>query len=128
MRYNSGDAFDVRVSGTVFEKGTTTRTEIRYRTTFFRVEPLPRITSLSPSSGKRGAILTITGRSFDSKRGENIVRFGESACTKYVSWSDTRIRVKVPATAAFGSVRVFVQAKAGESNGRPFRVKHQLAR
>ena len=51
------------------------------------------------------------------------MRFGSKACTKYVSWSDTRIRCKVPAKAAFGSVKVTVKTAAGKSNAKTFRVK-----
>ena len=84
----------------------------------------PAITKLSPTAGKRGAVVTIVGKHFGAKRvSGSSVRFGTKACTKYVSWSDTRIRCKVPAKAAFGSVKVTVRTAAGKSNAKTFRVK-----
>ena len=84
----------------------------------------PAITKLSPTAGKRGAVVTIVGKNFGAKRvSGSSVRFGSKACTKYVSWSDTRIRCKVPAKAAFGSVKVSVKTAAGKSNAKKFRVK-----
>ena len=80
------------------------------------------ISKLTPTSGKRGATITITGTGFGSARGTSTVMFGAKTCTKYVSWSATRIKVKVPAKAAFGSLKVTVKTKGGTSNAKSFRV------
>ena len=85
--------------------------------------PLPVVTKLSPTAAKRGAVITVTGKHFGAKQGAGLVRFGAKACTKYVSWTDTRIRCKVPAKAAFGSLKVTVKTAAGKSNAKTFRVK-----
>jgi hypothetical protein len=65
----------------------------------------------------------LSGRGFGAKRGTRSVRFGLKACTRYVSWSNTRIRCRAPARAAFGLVKVTVKTPAGRSNAKSFRVK-----
>ena len=80
-------------------------------------------TKLSPVSGKRGATVTITGRGFGAKRGSSYVKFGSSKCTKYVSWSATRIKCRVPAKAKFGKLSVKVTTPQGTSNAKTFTVE-----
>jgi hypothetical protein len=91
--------------------------------TDFAVVPAPSISSLKPSSGRRGAIVTVTGSGFGASRGLGSVTFGGKRCTKYISWSETRISCKVPAQARFGLVKVAVTTKAGVSNAKDFTVK-----
>ena len=85
--------------------------------------PRPTILKLSPTSGRRGATVTITGKGFGRTRGASVVKFGSVKCTRYVSWSSTRIRCRVPATAAFGARAVKVVLKSRASNTRRFTVK-----
>ncbi len=92
--------------------------------TDFTVIPTPSIARLRPASGKRGATVTITGGGFGAVRGaKSTVRFGGRRVTRYVSWSDARIRCKVPARAAGGVVRVSVATAGGMSNQARFRVR-----
>ncbi len=86
-------------------------------------QPKPTITKLKPTSGKRGATVTITGTGFGTKRGTGFVKFGAGKCTKYVSWSATSIRCKVPAKAKLGTLKVKVTTAAGTSNAKSFKVK-----
>jgi hypothetical protein len=83
----------------------------------------PSITKLKPTSAKRGALVTISGTDFGAAQGTGAVKFGSKTCTKYVSWSDTQIKCRVPAKAKFGAVKVTVTTKAGKSNARSFAVK-----
>ena len=83
--------------------------------------PVP--VKLSPTAGKRGATVTITGSGFGVARGIGVVRFGKKACTKYLSWSATHIKVQVPAKAAFGKLKVTVRAWDGVSGARSFTVR-----
>jgi len=83
----------------------------------------PKITKLSPTSGKRGVTVTITGTAFGAKRGTSYVKFGVTKCSKYLSWSKTRIKCRVPAKAKFGWLKVRVTATVGASNAKSFRVK-----
>jgi hypothetical protein len=88
-----------------------------------RILPAPVITRLSPASGKRGAVVTISGTGFAAARSGSTVRFGSKASTTYVLWSDAQIKCKVPATARYGSLNVTVTTAAGTSNGKSFAVK-----
>ncbi len=82
----------------------------------------PRIDSLSPSRGRIGTVVTITGDHFGVSRSDSVVRFGgNKAATNYPSWSDKSIKCKVPAGAATGDVRVTVAGKS--SNVRRFTVE-----
>ena len=93
-------------------------------TASFTVKPKPKITKLSPTAGKRGATVTITGSKFGSKRGSSYVKFGSKKVSKYVSWSSGKIKCKVPSKAAFGNVKVTVTTTNGVSNYKYFKVKH----
>jgi len=83
----------------------------------------PRITKLEPASGKRGALVTISGADFGAAQGTSSVQFGGKTCTTYVSWSATQIKCNVPTTAAFGTLSVRVTTTAGASNAVSFKVK-----
>jgi len=84
---------------------------------------MPLITTLKPSFGKRYATVTISGRGFGAARGTSTVKFGTKVCANYVSWTAARIKVKVPAKAAFGKLKLIVTTKAGTSNATSFTVK-----
>ena len=83
----------------------------------------PVLIKLSPVSGKRSATVTITGKNL-GKRSGGYVTFGSARCTKYVSWSSTRIKCRVPEKARFGRAKVVVVTAAGSSNAKAFTVKH----
>ena len=83
----------------------------------------PVLAKLSPTAARRGAAVTLTGSGFGAKRGTSVVKFGKKACTKYLSWSATRIKVRVPAKAVFGKVKVAVRTAGGTSGSRIFTVK-----
>jgi hypothetical protein len=84
----------------------------------------PKIVKLSPTAAKRGVIVAITGTGFGAKRATtSSVKFGLTKATKYVSWTSTKIKVRVPARAKFGLLKVKVTTAAGTSNGVNFRVK-----
>ena len=83
----------------------------------------PAITRLKPKAGKRGAVVTIKGTAFGATRGRTVVKFGKAKVKKYVSWSDTKIKVKVPRKARFGKDKVTVTTAGGKSAARNFRVK-----
>jgi hypothetical protein len=76
-----------------------------------------------PASGRRGAIVTLTGRYFGARRRTSYVKFGSTKCTKYVSWIGTRIKCRVPTKARFGKIKVTVVTAGGTSNARAFTVK-----
>jgi len=85
-----------------------------------RTVSAPAITKLSPTSGKRLAKVTISGRNFGARRGTSYVRFGTKKCSAYLSWSASRIVCRVPAAAAADKVLVKVTTRLGTSKGRSF--------
>ena len=71
--------------------------------------PSPQITSISPSRAQYNQVITIRGTAFGANRGTSRVIFQggkEPSSSQYVSWSDTRIQVRVPAGARTGNVQV----------------------
>ena len=83
--------------------------------------PAPYISFISPTIGSVGTEVTITGTGFGASRGTSYVSFGETAAVDYLSWSDTRIRVRVPQVGA-GSTKVTVTTSGGRSNYKSFYV------
>jgi hypothetical protein len=84
---------------------------------------IPRITSLSTTSGKRGSKVTINGSAFgDNRYSGSYVKFGSKSVSTYYSWSNTKIVLKVP-SAPYGSNYVRVTTSGGTSTGKIFTVK-----
>jgi hypothetical protein len=83
----------------------------------------PTIGKLAPKSGRRGATVTITGAGFGATRGSSVVKFGKATVKKYVLWSATKIKVKVPKKAKLGKNKVTVKTAGGRSAARDFRVR-----
>jgi len=90
----------------------------------FTVYQGPRITSLSPSSGKAGTLFTITGTLFGSSQGSSTVTVNGVAVS-VTSWSDTQIVAYVPGEASCGPVIVTVLGV--QSNPVIFNVFPQIA-
>jgi len=65
----------------------------------------PAISSLSPTSGPVGTVVTISGANFGSTQGTSTVSFNGTAATP-TSWSSTQIVVPVPGGASTGNVVV----------------------
>jgi hypothetical protein len=80
----------------------------------------PSITSLSPTSGKVGTSVTITGANFGST--PSTVTFNGTPATTISSWTPTSIKAVVPSGATTGKVVVTVGGVA--SNGVSFSVAH----
>ena len=75
----------------------------------------PYLTSISPTQEKTGGRLTLTGGNFGTRRGTGYVLFASNvrpSAADYVSWSNSRIVVKVPARAQSGNVQVVTGAGA----------------
>ena len=77
------------------------------------------ITSLSPSSGAVGALVTIAGSGFGDTQGTSTVTVNGAAATP-TSWSAVTIEVTVPSNATTGNIVVTVSSVA--SNGVSFTV------
>ncbi len=83
----------------------------------------PALAKLSRKAGKRGTVVVLTGAGFGALRGTSYVKFGGVQCTRYLSWSDTKVKCKVPARAGYGKRKVKVATVAGLSNAKRFTVK-----
>jgi hypothetical protein len=83
----------------------------------------PHLKRVTPAKGVRGATVTLKGTGFGPRRSGARVRFGSRVCKRYVSWSPTRIKCRVPAKARLGKVRVTVVTTGGQSNRLRFLVK-----
>lgn len=86
----------------------------------FASNPIPAISSLTPTSGTEGTSVTIAGSNFGAAQGSSTVSFNGTAVTTYTSWSDTEIIVTVPTDATTGDV--MVTTDTGTSNGSSFSV------
>jgi uncharacterized protein YfaP (DUF2135 family) len=81
----------------------------------------PVLRDMTPRRGRLGTVVTLTGAHFGAIRGAGVVRFGTTTASTYVSWSPTKIKVKVPSGTAQGLVKVTVRTVAGRSQAIAFR-------
>ena len=79
----------------------------------------PAIRKMKPDLGQAGASVKVKGSNFGASQGTSTVTFNGRG-TSPSRWSDTKIRVAVPAGATTGPVVVTVDGKASE--GVPFTV------
>ena len=80
----------------------------------------PSITTLSPTSGAVGALVTIAGSGFGSSQGTSTVKFSGTTATSISCWNASTICAQVPVGATTGNVVVTVSGRA--SNGVAFTV------
>ena len=73
----------------------------------FSVYAQPRITSVTPLTGKPGDTITIVGSGFAGTVALTDVYFGNARVTTYRSASTTTLRVIVPVGATYGPILVF---------------------
>jgi len=80
----------------------------------------PKITSIKPDNGPPGIDVTIEGENFKVIQGAGKVEFNGLDAGAASSWSETEIKIDVPAGATTGDV--VVTTTDGSSNGVPFTV------
>ena len=85
----------------------------------------PEITSLSPEEGAVGTSVTVTGTGFGAVAGDTSTVSFNGVAGVPTFWSETAIRVPVPAGATSGPVTVTVGGQ--KSNGVEFRLTPPLA-
>ncbi len=83
--------------------------------------PPPTITSVNPTSGPIGAILTIAGKNLGTSQGSSTVTFNGTSATPLV-WGATGVVAQVPAGATTGNVVIYVSGSGLNTNGVPFTV------
>ncbi|MFE0687809.1 IPT/TIG domain-containing protein [Streptomyces sp. JH002] len=79
----------------------------------------PVITSITPTQGTAGTVVTITGTGFGALATTPTVHFGNTNVTGTVTTANTQITVTAPGGCA-GQVNVTVTVGASTSNGKPF--------
>jgi len=80
----------------------------------------PRLDTITPTRGKPGDVMILTGHNFGKSRDTSEVRISgvSPTSTDYGEWTDTRISVTIPDEATSGIV--YVLNKAGRSAGLLF--------
>jgi hypothetical protein len=86
---------------------------------------VPKIMSISPTSGYVSTLVTINGYAFGATRGTSYVKFGPYKATSYTSWTNKVIKVRVP-TSASRLPKVIVTTSGGSSNYKTFKVKPKM--
>lgn len=81
---------------------------------------LPTLLAVSPTAGKAGSVVTLTGRHFLKYRGSGVVRFAGVPVVSYLSWGNTAIKVRVPAGTPKRLVNVTVTSIIGKSKAKQF--------
>lgn len=81
------------------------------------VQRKPAITKIDPSVGSPGDIMVITGNNFGSSRGSSYVELGGSRITAsgYLAWTDSQIKIILPANVQDGLVLVGTSAGRSDS-------------
>ena len=76
----------------------------------------PRISSISPQTGRTNTVVTISGSNFGSSRGSSSVRIGSVVIpsSAFTSWSSSRIRFRIPRNTPPGDLTV--RTSKGTSN------------
>ena len=74
----------------------------------YRTKSIPEITSINPPVGVPGDVIVITGKNSGATRDMSYVEFSGSKLTAsaYISWSDTKIKLVLPANIQDGLVVV----------------------
>ncbi|WP_295119071.1 IPT/TIG domain-containing protein [uncultured Chitinophaga sp.] len=75
---------------------------------------VPEITSFTPDHGLPDAEVTITGKNFSTKENGNRVTFNTTVAN-VITYSATQLKVKVPAGATTGKLKVTVGQQTGTS-------------
>ena len=80
----------------------------------------PRLESITPTRGKPGDVMIVTGHNFGQHRDTSEVRISgvSPTSTDYGEWTDTRVSVTIPDEAASGIV--YLITKSGRSSGLLF--------
>jgi outer membrane protein assembly factor BamB len=80
----------------------------------------PYVATISPTSSSAGNLVTLSGFGFGATRGSSYVKFGTVTATNYYSWTNTQIKVYVPAGVASGTIQVTVYLSSAASNPKNF--------
>jgi hypothetical protein len=88
----------------------------------FTVVATPNISSLSPTSGAVGTLVTVNGTNFQPSQGMGSITFNGIAAMP-TNWTATQIKATVPTGVAVGTATVVVTNTGLSSTGKTFTVK-----
>ncbi|MHB8896296.1 MAG: IPT/TIG domain-containing protein, partial [Candidatus Geothermincolia bacterium] len=92
------------------------------RSSGFPFSVIPAVSTVSPSYGRPGALITINGQGFGSwSSGRTLVYFGGTRASQYYAWNNGRIQVRVP-RAYPGRVALTVRTAGGTSQAKSFTI------
>lgn len=78
----------------------------------------PKVTGVNPPTGQEGQNVTVTGSNFGATQGSSTITI-DGLPAEVVSWSDTKIVIKVPPGASTGAV-VVTTAQGGSNTDKIF--------
>ncbi|MBI5473442.1 MAG: IPT/TIG domain-containing protein [Ignavibacteriae bacterium] len=84
------------------------------------------VTSVAPTQGSAGTVVTITGTNFGTDKAAITITFGAAAATVDTIIGGTQIKTKVPNAAVESNLNITV-TKAGKSGTAAFQVLNALA-
>ncbi len=85
------------------------------------IAPQLAISSISPSTGPKNTIVTITGTGFSTTNSENVVTINGKVCP-IVNSTATQLTVTIPPSAGSGKIKVTVAGSNAESSNFDFKV------
>jgi hypothetical protein len=83
--------------------------------TFTFIPDPPEITAISPTSGPKNTVVTITGTGFSATASENIVTLNSKVCP-VTSATTTTLTITIPADAGSGNITVAVGGNTAQSS------------
>jgi hypothetical protein len=84
--------------------------------------PAYALSNVEPANGPGGTPITLSGTSFGPAQGATRVLFGTTDAAEVLSWSNTRIVVRVPYGLPTGQVSLLLADTSGTSNTLPFSI------
>jgi len=99
------------------------REGIKSKGRYFEILRLPKVTSMTPTSGFVADTVIISGKNFGNLRWANKLYFNNVEVSNYSEWNDKFIKVLVPEGASTGNVKMRVDGY--EANCGVFTVKEK---
>lgn len=90
------------------------KTAQRLTFTFIPLNPVLAITAISPTTGPKNTVVTITGTAFSTTLATNVVKLNDKVCT-VTEATETQLKVTIPAGSTSGKLKVTIGTATAES-------------